>query len=221
MPKKVKYTGAKHYNERQIEQLLEISKDNPLEIVIKLTLFYGLRRSEVLGLRWKSVDFENKTLAINHTVVTIGKNTHMRDQTKNDSSFTVFPIPNEIILELERWKCKQEELKLLQPNDYQDEGYICTKHNGELISPNFVSQHFKVLLKRNGMPHIRFHDLRHSSASYLKALGFDLKDIQVWLRHKDIQTTLNLYTHLDMEAKTGIADSLDARFKSFQNQAKC
>ena len=61
------------------------------------------------------------------------------------------------------------------------------------------------------MPHIRFHDLRHSAASYLKHLGFDLKDIQTWLRHKDIQTTMNLYTHLEMEAKLYIADSLDAR----------
>ena len=53
----------------------------------------------------------------------------------------------------------------------------------------------------------------HSSASFLKSLGFDLKDIQVWLRHKDIQTTMNLYTHLDMEAKTNIANNLDARLR--------
>jgi len=67
------------------------------------------------------------------------------------------------------------------------------------------------------MPHIRFHDLRHSSASYLKSLGFDLKDIQTWLRHKDIQTTMNLYTHLDMDAKSNIADSLDAKFKMLES----
>lgn len=65
------------------------------------------------------------------------------------------------------------------------------------------------------MPLIRFHDLRHSSANYLKHLGFDLKDIQVWLRHKDIQTTMNMYMKLDMTAKRGIADSLNAKFKKF------
>ena len=69
MPKKIKYTGAKHYNEKQIEQLLHVSKDDPLEIVILLTVFYGLRRSEVLGLKWNAIDLENNTMAIRHTVV--------------------------------------------------------------------------------------------------------------------------------------------------------
>jgi integrase len=69
------------------------------------------------------------------------------------------------------------------------------------------------LLKKSGMPHIRFHDLRHSSANYLKFLGFDLKDIQTWLRHKDIQTTMNIYVDLDMAAKSNIANNLDAKFR--------
>jgi len=67
------------------------------------------------------------------------------------------------------------------------------------------------------MPHIRFHDLRHSSACYLKYLGFDLKDIQIWLRHKDIQTTMNIYMNIDMEAKTEIANKLNDKFSNFSN----
>ena len=65
------------------------------------------------------------------------------------------------------------------------------------------------------MPHIRFHDLRHSSACYLKYLGFDLKDIQIWLRHKDIQTTANIYINLDMESKNEIAGKLNDKFSNF------
>jgi len=65
------------------------------------------------------------------------------------------------------------------------------------------------------MPHIRFHDLRHSSAGYLKYLGFDLKDIQTWLRHGDIGTTMNIYVNLDMEAKRAIANNLNQRFQQF------
>jgi integrase len=215
LPKKERYTGAKHYNEKQIEQLLEISKGGPLEIVIMLTLFYGLRRSEVLGLKWDAIDFEEKTLVIRHTVVRIRKTLHKIDNTKNESSHTTFPMSEKIISDLESWREQQREWKSLQPNDYVDEGYICTKPNGELLSPEFVSKHFKLLLKKNDMPPIRFHDLRHSSASYLKALNFDLKDIQVWLRHKDIQTTMNLYTHLDLEAKTVISNRLNEKFKAF------
>jgi integrase len=212
LPKKEKYNGAKIYNEKQIERLLEISKDDPLEIVILLTLFYGLRRSEILGLMWRAIDFDSKTIAIKHTVVRIGKDIHKLDRTKNDSSYTTFPIPDKIISELKKLYDHQQELKSSRP-DYQDNGYVCTKPTGELYRPDFITQHFRRLIKNNDMPHIRFHDLRHSSASFLKYLGFDLKDIQIWLRHKDIQTTMNLYTHLDMSAKLNISNSLDARFQ--------
>jgi len=212
-PPAKKFTGAKFYNERQIEQLLETSKGSPLEIVVLMTVFYGLRRSEVLGLKWKALDFEAKTIKIQHTVSQVGKNIHRQDRTKNDASNATLPIPDNIIARLLDWKAQQEHYKSLQPNDYIDEGYICTKANGELMLPSFISKHFPLMLRKNEMPHIRFHDLRHSSASYLKYLGFDLKDIQVWLRHKDIQTTMNLYTHLDMDAKKNIADTLGAKLQ--------
>jgi len=212
MPSPVRFTGAKHYDEKQIEQLLEISKGDPLEIVILLTLFYGLRRSEVLGLRYDSVDFDAKTITIKRAVVIVGGTIFENEHTKNDSSRTIFPIPNKILSRLLEWKEQQEEWKALQPNDYKDNGYICTKPNGELLLPNYVTQYFAKLLKRNNMPHIRFHDLRHSSANYLKYLDFDLKDIQTWLRHKDIQTTMNIYVNLNMQAKSNIADTLNAKF---------
>ena len=215
LPKKQKFTGAKFYNERQIEQLLTCSKGDPLEIVILLTVFYGLRRSEVLGIKWDAIDFESQTIAINHTVVQGHKEQRRKDSTKTASSNTVVPITGTIKARLKWWKSQQDNHKLLQPNDYIDEGYVCTQIDGSLIKPHYVSEHFKLLLAKNGMPHIRFHDLRHSSAGYLKYLGFDLKDIQTWLRHGDIGTTMNIYVNLDMAAKVNIADKLDARIAGF------
>jgi len=218
MPKKIKYTGAKHYNEKQIEQLLEYSKDDPLKIVILLTVFYGLRRSEVLGLKWSAVDYESSTITIQHTVTKYNKKLHKTNSTKNDSSYAVIPLPDLIKQKLAAWETRQKEYQEQQPNDYAGEGYICTQPDGKLLQPDFVSHHFGILLKNHNMPIIRFHDLRHSSANYLKYLGFDLKDIQVWLRHKDIQTTMNIYVNLDMEAKTEIANSLNEKFKNFEQR---
>jgi len=209
--KKVKYTGAKFLNEEQITRLLDVSKDDPLEIVIRLTLFYGLRRSEVLGLKWDAIDFGNSTIAIKHTVVKVTKTTHFQDSTKNESSSAVMPIPNMIKTRLLQWKWEQERRSNLQPNDYVDSRYVCTMFDGTPIKPDYVSHHFRLVLEKNGLPIVRFHDLRHSSASYLKYLGFDLKDIQTWIRHADLRTTMNLYTHLDMAAKSAIAEKLDAR----------
>ena len=107
------------------------------------------------------------------------------------------------------------EHRLLQPNDYIDEGYVCTQVDGSLIKPHYVSEHFKRLLAKHDMPPIRFHDLRHSSAGYLKYLGFDLKDIQAWLRHGDIATTANIYLNLDLGAKRAIAENPNQRFANF------
>ena len=218
LPKKIKFNGAKFYNEKQIDQLLDISKGDPLEIVILLTVFYGLRRSEVLGLKWGAIDFENGTVAINHTVVQDYQDFHKRlrkDSTKNESSNSMMPLALMMIGRLKKWRAQQKEHKLLQPNDYIDEGYVCTQIDGSLIKPNYVSQHFSMLLSKNNMPHIRFHDLRHSSANYLKYLGFELEDIQAWLRHANIQTTSDLYLHLDMSNKKEIADKLNSRISGF------
>jgi integrase len=124
-------------------------------------------------------------------------------------------MPDIIKNHLLRWKEEQERHKILQPNDYINSGYVCTMVDGSMIKPNYVSQHFKLLIKKADLPNVRFHDLRHSSASYLLYLGFNLKEIQEWLRHKDIQTTMNLYTHFDIASKRNLAESLGKRFEKF------
>jgi integrase len=170
---------------------------------------------EVLGLKWGAISFDDSTFAIKHTVVRVNKTLHKKDSTKNDSSYRSLPMPDVIINMLNTLKEKQAHFKQLQPNDYEDEGYVFTREDGRLLSPNYVTKHFKDILIKNNLPIIRLHDLRHSAASYLLHLGFSMKEIQMWLGHGDIGTTMNLYTHLDMVAKRNIADTLNEKFKKF------
>jgi len=158
--KKEEYTGAKVYNEEQIIKLLEISKGDPMELMILLTIYYGLRRSEVLGIKWDSIDFEQSTITIKHTVTKIFTEVNHVDYTKTKSSNRVLPLSDEIAGQLRALKKQQDELRLLQPNDYKSEGYIFTKPDGSLISTDYPSHHFKRLIKKHGLPIIRFHDLR-------------------------------------------------------------
>ena len=79
---------------------------------------------------------------------------------------------------------------------------------GKLITPGFLAQHFPLVLERNGMKKIRFHDLRHSCASLLYSNGVALKDIQEWLGHSDFSTTANIYAHLDYSSKLTSADAM-------------
>jgi len=157
----------------------------------------------------------NNTITIQHTITETYKGVYEADTTKTDSSYAVVPLPDMIKTELKKRKEKQLQYRLLQPNDFIDSGYVCSMTDGSRIKPNYVTQHFKILLHKHNLPVIRFHDLRHSSANYLKYLKFDLKDIQVWLRHSDIQTTMNIYVNLDMEARTEIANKLNEKFSQF------
>lgn len=84
--------------------------------------------------------------------------------------------------------------------------------DGGPFSPDYVSQHFAALLKKHNLPHIRFHELRHSCASILISMGFTLKDIQEWLGDSDIKMTANIYSHLDVERKKSMADRLSEKF---------
>ena len=217
-PKKVRYTGAKHYKEKQIEKLLECSRGDPLEILIFLTIFYGLSRSEVLGLKWDAVDFDDKTIQIKHTVVKVYKNIYKLDSTKNHIRRAKIHMPEIINDKLKEWQTKQNRYKTLQPDDYAETGYICTGVDGNLIKPDYVSQHFQVLIKRNNLPIIRFHDLRHSSANYLRHLGYNLKEIQIWFRHSNISTTGDIYMDLDMDERIEIGNRLNKKFKKLSSQ---
>ena len=103
---------------------------------------------------------------------------------------------------------------IIQGIGFCHNAYVCVKDDGSLIKPNYVSQHFPLLLKRIGLPVIRFHDLRHSAATYLLSLGFNMKEVSEWLGHGDITTTLNIYAHVDNQSKRNMANKLEERFKN-------
>lgn len=196
------------YTAEQIEKLLSaIIGDSTFYLLVKLTATYGLRRSEVLGLMWNSIDFENDTLQIAHTVVKVNS-TVCKNKTKNASSYRSFPLIDEIKQLLLAERKKQTQNRKEFGKEYIQSPYVFVWDNGKPFATEYVSQHFKRLLEWNNLPHIRFHDLRHSCASILLSRGFTLKDVQEWLGHSDITLTANIYGHLDIERKKAIADTM-------------
>jgi integrase len=109
---------------------------------------------------------------------------------------------------LHRLRQQQAENKIFLGDGYVDNDYVCRKANGDPFSPDYISRRFLQVLRKNQLPHIRFHDLRHSAASMLLANGFSLKEIQEWLGHGTLSTTANIYAHLQYEAKQDMAVSL-------------
>lgn len=206
LPRNQRYQST-FYNAQQLQDLFDVIRDDPLYPLYKVVALYGLRRSEALGLKWDSVDFEQGTLTIKHTVSKVTQ-TVEKDSTKTASSYRSFPLLPEVAAIFRAEQTAKEENRRLFGREYHPSEYIFTWPDGRLISPDHVTRHFSRLLKKYGLPHIRFHELRHSCASLLINEGFTLKDIQEWMGHADIQTTANIYGHLDVARKQSMADKL-------------
>ena len=202
-PASEKFIGD-FYLSHEAMELLEVAHGTKLEIAVLFGLFYGLRRSEIVGLKWQNIDFDNNSITIAHTITQYRKNgksyVHAKDRAKNKSSLRSLPLIPYVRERLLEIRETQRESKFLLKSFYQTEheAYVYLDEVGKRILPSYISEAFPRMLKRNGLRHIRFHDTRHSCASLLLKNGVSLKHIQEWLGHSDIATTANIYAHLDI-----------------------
>lgn len=208
LPRKDRSTKAKFLSPEQLQALLTLFWGDSIEPVVYLAVHLGVRRSEACGLQWESVDFERRRIIIRHTAVAQCGKVIFSENTKSESSRRVLAMSDAVASYLEHLKKVQKQNRELFGNAYHESDFVCTNADGTPINPDFVSHHFPRVLKKSNFPPIRFHDLRHSCASLLHASGYDLKDIQTWLGHSDIQTTGNIYTHLDTRRMDNMAQAM-------------
>jgi integrase len=202
----------------QANTLLEKIDGSFIQPLVYVALYYGLRRSELLGLRWSAVDFENDTLTINHTVVK-HQTIIAKDRTKSKTSngtYALLPDVKEILLRL---KAQETAYRAEFGNMYIDTDYIFKWQNGKTFRPDYITKKFQKTLEEVGLPKMRLHDLRHSCASILYDKGWNVKDIQEWLRHSDIETTMNIYTHISEQKKKILAKDMQGTFKLQPNRS--
>ncbi len=196
LPKKKRYQGAQALTPAQLGDVLKAFEGDMLETVVRIAVTYGLRRSEVCGLAWDAVDFEAGTLHVCRTAMVNQGIVTYCDSTKTASSNRVLPLTPSIRDYLLKVKADQEEQRRLFGGAYIDSGLVCVKVNGEPIHPNLVTHHFRLVLQKHDLPLVRFHDLRHSAVYALRKGGADAKDIQAWVGHSDVSTTLGVYGHI-------------------------
>ncbi|WP_026513377.1 tyrosine-type recombinase/integrase [Butyrivibrio sp. LB2008] len=207
---KEKDTDEEFFSYEEAQRFLDAIKDHELYELFYVTLFFGLRREELLGLRWSALDFKNKTMSINHTV-TRGTVINRVNSTKTDSSTREYPLTDEQIEMFKRLKDKENEYRKLCGNGYFESDYIFKHRDGSLFYPDYPSKLFAKLIKKlPELPQeITFHGLRSSCVSILVHRGMDVKSIQKWVGHADIDTTLKIYAKVkDKEAKKEISDAM-------------
>lgn len=210
---------ADYYTEDECMELLNKAKDHQLQLVINLATYYGLRRSEILGLKWSAIDFKANRITIKHKVTqaTVDNKRVLvqKDKLKNKTSYRSLPLIDDVRTLLLREKEKQLRNKKLYGNTYKNsDNYICVKDDGEIMRPDTITQQFPKFLKQNNLKKIRLHDLRHTCASLLLANNVSMKEIQEWLGHSSYNTTANIYAHVDSSSKENSANTISSIFNT-------
>ena len=183
------------YDEKQIRQLLDAASGTEMELVIDIELCLGVRRGELLGLEWGDIDWEhNQVKIIRNRVVVDGK--AVVKEPKTATSVRTLDVPLPLMQKLRKHKMQCLSNKLRLGNAYTVTDYIIVHPDGKPIYPEYLSQMLTKLQERAGLPKCRFHDLRHLCASIMLLQGVNVKVAQERLGHKDISTTMNIYSHV-------------------------
>lgn len=200
---------AKFLKQPELEKLLLASEGTVIEAAIHLAVYYALRRGEILGIRWQDIDFEDNIVHIRNTRVRISR--EVEKNPKNKASRAPMPLMlcmREFLLKLKK---QQEEQAQLLGKQYHRNDYICKWEDGRPFEYKYINTVLMRILKKSGLPQITLHELRHSTATLLRTQGFSIQEIQSWLRHADIKSTMR-YAHDDIEIRMSASSSLNGLF---------
>lgn len=206
MPSMKKFVG-RAYTEEQAIALLHAAKGEDIEPVVVLALMLGLRRSEILGLRWSDIDFGGEVVHIRNTV-TKAYSVIESERTKSKASRRDLPLTHELAAYLRKLRAEQSERALRLGAEYTRNDHVAVRHDGRDFSADGLSSRFTRFLQRHDLPRVRLHDLRHTAASLLLAKGLSVKHIQEYLGHENVETTLSIYAHLNPTASRDTANAL-------------
>lgn len=219
-PPREKKEETKILNVDECNLLLEKVQNNlTLKMPVTLALLLGLRRGEVLGLSWDSVDLDNKTIKIVQNLEYV-KGKYYFKEPKTLKSKRTLSIPDSLVDILRKhytWQC---EMKLRSKNTWgSKENLVCTrKKDGTVITPHTLSTMFNYFLRTNKLPQIRFHDLRHTNASLMLAAGVSSKVAGDRLGHSKVSITLDLYSHVMESVDREAAEKIDLIIKCNKNK---
>jgi len=167
-----------------------------------------------MALRYSDVDFENRLVTINKSVVRVKTGETITKSPKSDAGTRVIDAPAVLIDFLQRERAEYFNRRLQYGADFQDNDLLICQPNGQPYDVDYFTHKLKQLLKRHGLPVCRLHDLRHSSATYMLKLGISPKVMQARLGHSTVKTTLDIYSHVLDDMGRAAAETLNDGLQS-------
>lgn len=174
-------------------------------LAVAVTL--GLRRGELLALRWQDIDLEGLKVTIRNNLVTTKKGMIFKDL-KMESSYRTIDIPLGLTKLLKEQRQKKENLKKIFEGCYHDDGLVCCHQDGKPYAPCYFTCKFNKFLEKHGLKKIRLHDLRHSNATLMLKYGIPAKIASRRLGHSSVGITLDLYSHVIGDMQREAADKI-------------
>jgi integrase len=200
--------NASVINDIDIPMYINAFKDSEMYVAVILALSVGLRRGEALGLRWKDIDFTNKTITINQAILHANRGI-IFGSPKTKKSHRSIVLSDSILDLLKKQKAIQTKYKSKLEEAYNDYDLVCCHADGKPINPSTFSRMFAKILKRNNLQHVRFHDLRHTNATLMLKSNIPAKIASERLGHSTIGITMDLYSHVLNEMQQEAAEKLD------------
>lgn len=208
LPKLKKYR-AEVYSAEMIHKLLDIATGTDMYLPIFLLVMVGLRRGELLALRWKDIDFKNNMLKIRKNMVNGEKGSVIKSP-KTESGVRDIYVGEDVIAVLRQAKLQYMNNAFSYGVGFQNMGFVISKKDGSPMKPDSMTQKWERFLEKYDLPKIRLHDLRHSNATALIMAGVNPRVVQQRLGHSDVNITLNTYTHVLPEMDMEAAEKLDS-----------
>ena len=205
---KLKRYKAKVYNVQMIHHLLDIAEGTDMYLPILLCVTLGLRRGELLALRWDNVDFKNKVLKIRSNMVR-GEKDYVIKAPKSEAGVRDISLGDEVLAVLQKERTKYVTDIFSYDGHFQNLNFVIRQEDGSPLRPDSMSRKWRRFLEEHKLPSIRFHDLRHSNATALIQAGVNPRVVQQRLGHADVNITLSTYTHVLPEMDVEAAEKLD------------
>lgn len=195
-------------NEKQVSIILEKAKNTPYYALLFVAIRTGLRRGELLGLRWKDIDWDKKTISVKQTLGYTKDNGYFFKLPKTKKSRRTIKVDADVLTTLKQHRKKIAENKLFFGQQYKDKGLVFCQVDGKPMHPDTPSKWFPKFLEKINLPRLNFHCLRHTHASLMLKAGADIKQISERLGHSSIQITYDIYSHLYPDKQQEAVDKL-------------
>lgn len=191
-----------------VKRILNGARDTRLYAVYVLAATLGLRRGELLGLRWSDIDFDRSTVQISQTVQRVAGRLVI-DATKSHASDAVVPLPKVTRTVLVRHRDIQADERVRAGDLWEEHGLVFATQHGRPIEPRYLNTHFDRIRTAVGLPTVRLHDFRHTVVSLLLELGTPPHVVQAIARHADLDVTMRIYAHTNLDSMREAVDKID------------